>query len=237
MKTIICLSGMILLLSGTLRAQNPGVIRVKGGPNWQRSVPLGERYRYPQFKNGKITYTSGQTATGRLNYNILIGEMQFIDIKGDTLSLANETTVREVEVGESRFRYDPKFGFIEVISEHPAASLTMKPVFKTVRAEKNGGYNQSSGTSAISQYKSFIGSNGQLSRLEQEGDLLLEKDVVYLMVDRNNRFYRLNRATVLKTFPKSRSEIDAFLKAESIDFKKEADLKKLLQFCSSLSNY
>lgn len=219
-----------------LWAQPAPILRIKGGPNWQRSVPMQERYRYPQFRAGTITYLNGQTAEGRFNYNILVGEMQFIDAKGDTMALANETTIRSVQVAETAFRYDDRYGFLEVVADYQPVKLAMKPIFKTVRAEKNGAYNQSSGTSSITQYKSFIGRTGQLSRLEQEGDVLLEKDVLYLMIDQNNRFYRLNKGSILKVFPKNKAEIEAYLKAEPIDFKKPEDLKKLLQFCSALSS-
>ncbi|RAK02814.1 hypothetical protein LX87_00934 [Larkinella arboricola] len=235
MKTILLMIGIGLFHSAVLWAQTAPTIRVKGGPNWQRSVPFEERYRYPQFRTGTITYRNGLAATGRFNYNILIGEMQFIDAKGDTLALANENTIRAVQVAQTTFVYDQKYGFMEVTADYNTVKLAMKPIFKTVRAEKNGAYNQSSGTSSITQYKSFIGSTGQLARLEQEGDLLLEKEVVYLVIDPNNRFYRLSRGSILKIFPKNKSAIEAYLKAESIDFKKEADLKKLLQFCSELS--
>ncbi|MGA0560317.1 hypothetical protein ACO2Q8_26875 [Larkinella sp. VNQ87] len=233
MKALLCTLGT-LLLPLSLWAQQTAIIRIKGGPNWQRSVPLSDRYRFPQFQTGTITYTTGQSASGRFNYNVLLGEMQFLDPKGDTLSLANEQTVRQVQVGESRFHYDPKIGFVEILADYNPIRLAFKPIFKTVRAEKNGAYNQSSGTSSIAQYKSFIGSSGQLSRLEQEGDLLLEKDVLYGLIDQNNRFDKINRSTILKRFSKHKTAIEAYLKAESIDFKKEDDLRKLLQFCSTL---
>ncbi|MFD1145204.1 hypothetical protein ACFQ4C_29000 [Larkinella insperata] len=236
MKTILLIVAMGFFNPVRLWAQTLPTIRVKGGPNWQRSVPFPERYRYPDFRTGTLTYLNGLTATGRFNYNILIGEMQFIDPRGDTLALANETTIRSVQVAEVAFLYDQKYGFMEVTAEYLPVKLAMKPIFKTVRAEKNGAYNQSSGTSSITQYKSFVGSTGQLARLGQEGDLLLEKDVVYLVIDQNNRFHRLSKGTILKIFSKNKSAIEAYLKTESIDFKKERDLRKLLQFCSELSS-
>ncbi|GAB3316647.1 hypothetical protein GCM10027299_07150 [Larkinella ripae] len=236
MKAVLVIALIGLLGVSELQAQKNGILRIKGGPNWQHSVPMPDRYRYPQFREGKVEYRNGQSAAGRFNYNILIGEMQFIDPKGDTLSLANETLVRSVQLAETGYRYDPKYGFVELLADYSAVRLAFKPIFKTLRAEKNGAYNQSSGTSSITQYKSFIGGSGQLSRLEQEGDLLLEKDVVYLMIDQNNRFYRISKSAVLKLFSKSRSAIEDYLKAESIDFKKEEDLKRLLQFCSTLTS-
>lgn len=224
----------IISVSG-LQAQHKGTIRIKGGPNWQQSVPIQERYRFDQFRDGKITYLNGISATGRFNYNILIGEMQFINPRGDTLSLANENTVLWIQVAEKSYRYDIQYGYIEVLEDYKSVKFAFKPIFKTVRAEKYGAYNQSSGTSSITQYKSFIGSSGQLSRLEQEGDLLLEKDIVYFLIDKNNRIHKITKSTVLKVFANSKPAIETYLKTQSIDFKKEDDLKKLLQFCSTLS--
>ncbi|MFC5410971.1 hypothetical protein ACFPMF_16750 [Larkinella bovis] len=235
MKTSLLILGLGLLNATLLRAQDFGILRIKGGPNWQQSVPIRDRYRYEQFRQGIIAYGNGQRATGQLNYNILIGEMQFIVPNGDTLAVDNESTIRAIQIGENSFRYDPKYGFMEIRADFQPILLVFKPIFKTIRAEKNGGYNQSSGTSSISQYKSFIGSSGQLSRLEQEGDLLLEKDMLYGMIDQNNRFHKLTRSTVLKVFAKHKPLIETYLKTEMIDFKKEGDLKKLLHFCSTLS--
>ncbi|GAB3264118.1 hypothetical protein GCM10027347_30990 [Larkinella harenae] len=234
MRISLVILGIGLFNVTLLRAQDFGVVRIKGGPNWQQSVPLQDRYRYAQFRPGTIAYVNGQRATGPLNYNILIGEMQFIGPRGDTLAVANESTIRAIQIDETSFRYDPRYGFVEIRADYPTVLLAFKPLFKTVRAEKNGGYNQSSGTSSITQYKSFVGSSGQLSRLEQEGDLLLEKDVLYGLIDQNNRFHKITKSTVLKLFWKHKPAIEAYLKTEVIDFKKEADLKKLLHFCSTL---
>ncbi|WP_234734695.1 hypothetical protein [Tellurirhabdus bombi] len=233
MKAILLTIGIGLMSAANLWAQQ--IIRVKGGQNWQKSIPLEERYRYRQFLPGKITYLKGEPATGRLNFNILLGEMQFIDARGDTLSLANEQAIKEIQVGENAFAYDSKNGYVEIIAAHKTVKMGVKPVFKTVRGEKNGGYGQSSGTSSITQYKSFAGSNGQLARLEQPGDLLLEKDVIYLLIDQNNRFYKFTKASLLKIYAKYKSELEAYLKAQNPDFKKEEDLKKLLLFCADLT--
>lgn len=159
MKTRLLILGIGLLNATLLRAQDVGILRIKGGPNWQQSVPIRDRYRYEQFRQGIITYNNGQRASGQLNYNILIGEMQFIAPKGDTLAVANEHTIRAIQIGENSFRYDPKYGFMEIRADFQPILLVFKPIFKTIRAEKNGGYQQSSGSSSITQYKSFIGSS------------------------------------------------------------------------------
>ena len=47
-----------------------------------------------------FVYRNGVSGAGQLNYNRLLGEMQFIDPKGDTMALADEQNVAHVTIGQ-----------------------------------------------------------------------------------------------------------------------------------------
>ncbi|MEZ0607567.1 hypothetical protein ACAW74_03575 [Fibrella sp. WM1] len=231
MKTRWLLIGIGLLTSHTLRAQT--TIRVKGGANWQKAIPAAQRYRYGEFRPGTITFINGTSATGRLNYNLLLGEMQFVNPAGDTLSLADEYNIQAIHLGETMYVYDVRNGYLDVLAEYGTLKLTSKLLLKPVPTDKTGGYGQSSGTSSIAQYRSFAGANGQLTRLEQPGDLLLKKVEEYLIVDANKRVHRTTEAAILKLFARHKSALRAYIEAQNIDFRSEEDLRKLLSYASS----
>ena len=108
MKTILLLAGACLAPGLTAAAQTDGPIRVKAGEEVSKAIPAGQRYRYEGFQPESIKYLSGTVSNGRLNYNLLLGEMQFIDPEGDTLSLAGETTLDHVRVGMTCFITTPR---------------------------------------------------------------------------------------------------------------------------------
>lgn len=240
MKTIGFIIVVGVIVGGNVLAQAPTVIRVKGGIGREKSVPFSERYRYDQFREGKVLFQNGAAASAKFNYNILLGEMQFIDPKGDTLALADEPVVRMVGVDglslrQDLFMFDQAKGYLEVIADYRAARLAVKQGLKTVKNEKRTGYDQSSGASAITTYQYHAAGNASIAKLDAKGDLLLIKDKSYFIIDQNNRFHPANRASILKVFAKHRDQINAYLANEAIDFNKEDDLKKLLTYCSDLT--
>ncbi|KAA9349986.1 hypothetical protein [Larkinella humicola] len=241
MKTILFAVGIGFVTPCTLQAQSSDVIRIKGGSGGEKAVSVPVRYRYDQFCAGKVIYRNGTMATARFNYNILLGEMQFINASGDTLALANEPVVRQVDLSEPTsagaprqtvFLYDPKKGYLEVLADHTTLKLVVKQGLKMARNEKAGGYDQSSGTAATTTYQSYSSGNTSVSKLDWKGDLVVIKGRDYFIIDRNDRSYPLNKASLLKVFAKHRQQVLAYLETESINFKQEDDLKKLLNYCS-----
>lgn len=217
-----------------LRAQETKVIRVKAGADARQVIPVAERYRYPVFQQGRITYYNGTSANTRLNYSILLGEMHFIDSKGDTLALANEQTIKQIVIQDHTFYYGARAGFLEEVAVYDPYKLAIKQEMRIVSSERLGGYNQSTGVSAIRTYKSFAGVNGQVQRLDIQGDILLAKDSAYYLIDANELVFKADRSGFMKVFAKKKKEIDAYLKENELDMKKEKDIRQLLLFGSRL---
>ena len=220
----------------SLLAQDADLFRVKSGETVEETIPVVQQYRYATFRNGNVSFYNGSTATARLNYNILLGEMQFIDITGDTLSLAEEHTIRYIRIGENTFYYDPRYGYVEVVAEYPAVRLGRQPSFLAVLKEKKSAYGQSTGVSSIRSYNSYATGNSRLQKLDPKGDVLVAKQVTYFLVDHNHRIHRASKSSLMKLFSHQKRAIGDYLKAEAIDFDQEEDLRQLLQFCSALDS-
>lgn len=233
MKSLL-LSLLFVAAGLALQAQDVKVIRVKAGTDARKVIPVAERYRFPVFQPGTIYYYNGTTADARLDYSILLGEMHFIDLKGDTLALADEHTIKLIQIRDHSFYYSPKIGFLEVAGDYEPYRLAIKQEMKVVSSERMGGYNQSTGASAIRTYKSFATANGQVQRLEIQGDILMAKEVSYFLIDANRLVFKADRAGFMKVFQKYKKQVGTYLKENSLDLKQEKDLRQLLLFCSQL---
>lgn len=209
-------------------------IRVKADANVTSAIPMADRYRYPQFMTGNVVYRNGVAGAGQLNYNRLLGEMQFIDSKGDTMALADEQNVAHVTIGSNRFYVNPGKGCPEVIADHGGVKLAKQVVLKSMRTEKKVAYGQSSGASSVATVQPYS-NNSSVHRIESTGDQMVREEVSYFLVDQNDRYYLMNKSAMFKVFPKHKKAIDAYLKENPTQFAEEADLRKLIQFCSELS--
>ena len=230
---IICLL-LLLIIIGVpeVWAQEEDRIRVKVGDNIESHDFAAAAYRYPVFKEAVIHYTTGGLAQGKLNYHQILSEMHFIGPKGDTLALDNLYLVKFVAIGNTKFYYDPeKKGFGEEIADFKTVKLLIKHKYKPSDKEKGGAYGTYSNTSATRTYGTYA-ANGQIQRLNPNEYLVYAKMASYFIADQNNQFFPANKASVLKIFNKQKAAVEKFIKENRIDFQKEADLKKLLSFCT-----
>lgn len=234
MRKVVCLIGVFWCSHYHLLAQDAEILRVKSEEDIAEVIPADVKYRYSEFRTGNISFYNGRSSAAKLNYNILLGEMQFLDRKGDTLSLADEHTIKIIMIGEDVFYYDGRFGYLEVVKDYHPIKLALNQTLQTVTSEKGSAYGQSSGVSSIKTINFYSTDNSQVQILKQKGDILLTKKASYFLVDQNNRCHKLNKSSILKVFADHKRAIKDYLKEASINFNKEEDLKKLLQFCDAL---
>lgn len=234
MKTIGWCCVLFFSLSHLAQAQSSKPVRVKSGDEVGRALSAEEKYRYPLFQKGKVTYLNGTFTAATFNYNLLLGEVQFINKGGDTLTLGREPALLSILIGETPFVYSHPDGYLEVVADFPSLKLGKHQKMVPAGMEKVGAYEQSTGASAIRNTTSIVGSNSQTYILEPKGDMLFSKLEAYYLIDQNNAFHKADKAAVLRMFPQHKKAISDYLKEHSPDLKKEEDLKTLLRFCTSL---
>lgn len=226
----ICLSGSSLVQA----QQAASTFRVKAGESPVKVIPLEHQYRYPLFQEGKVIYMNGNFTAATFNYSNLLGEVQFITPKGDTMALAGEPSLVSVLVGESVYMHNQEEEFLEVVAEFDAVKLGKRQKLEFAGADKVGAYGQASGASSIRNTSTVIGSNSQRYTLEQKGDVVFSEKVAYFLIDERNQFHKVTKPSIIKLFPKHRKAINGYLKEHSPDLNDEEDLKKLLQFTTKL---
>jgi hypothetical protein len=235
MKAKVLLLLLFFITCDHLSAQEAKTFRVKAGEVPEKAIPNSDKYRYKTFLAGSVLYKNDKSSPAKLNYNHLLNEMQMITPKGDTLSLANEIAIKQVNVGDNFFYYDIEHGYVELLADYAPEKLAVRRIMKVIRSEKTGGYGQSSGVSSIRNISMIPGSNSQVFKLQTPGDLVLATDVSYYIIDQNSRFHLVTKSNIIRLFSGHKKVIDKFMKDNRIHVNKEEDLKKLLQFCTQLT--
>jgi hypothetical protein len=230
--------GVVLLIifmsqATSVFAQDSQYYRLKSGADPAKSLPVKDKYQYPAFLLGKLHYKNGSFSQAAFNYNRLLGEMHFINGKGDTLALTDDPAIQSVSLGPDLFCFEFPKTFWRVIAEFPTVKIVGKEILVLIDAEKQGGYGQSTGTSSIRNTSYLSNANGSLARLNTQSDLLLSRKSEYGLMDQNNRFYIPKQGVIVSLFPQKKQDIKKYLQETPINFKELPDLQKLLTFCST----
>jgi hypothetical protein len=220
-----------LLLTTSISAQTKKNITVKAGNKIADVLSLGDIFYFPQFTFGQVFFKDGTKAEAKLNYNHLVDEMQFIDSKKDTLSLANENTIRFIAVDKDTFFYNN--GYHRLILQSEGIKLTHRQVWTLGDVKKIGAFNQANSTGAITTFSSLEGKGGSYHLVQNE-DIDIRKAEQYFLGDRYNQFSLANKKNVLDLYSKDQQTIKTYFKENKVDFSKLEDLEKLTRFLSQL---
>ena len=215
-------------------AQDSTIV-IKAGMSVNESVSMKDLYQYPQFVYGKLFFKPGDSAIARFNYNKLFDEMQFIDFKGDTLSIANAATIRLIRINNDVFyhNHDEDDGYVKLIKDTNGIKLAVKETLKVSGKTKIGAYDMANPTSAIDSYGKLIDQRGVYNLVPRE-DLTLVKKNQYYFGDKYNLFVLATRKNLLRHFSEKSGTLNAYLKEKNVNLNSREDLEKLLQFLAAL---
>lgn len=220
----------ILIVHLELLAQDSTYITIKTGSKVGDVLPLREIYYYPEFTKGEVFFKDGTTATVKMNYTRLFDQMLFINTKGDTLALAEEKTIKFINILKDTFYYDE--GYIRIIDDNDFVKLAEKEVWEVADIKKTGTHNTYS-TPGVTSVKSFRdGNDANRNSLTLNEDIVLRKETQYFIGDEYNHFVRAGKKKLMQLFPKEQRNIETYLKENKVDFNKKDDLEKLFQFLS-----
>ena len=224
---------LLLLFPGWIFAQERQIIEVGSGDDLNEKVSTHLQYLFPEFTNGEVFFRNAPKASGVLNYNMLVGEMQFIHSEG-VMALADVRNVTMISINNRKFYPYNNREFSEELLSTDKAQLRVRRKGTTVNYAQRGAFGTSSSTSSISSYSSISSGDRQYD-LSVMGDILITLRYFYYLVGSNGKYIEIkNVKTFTKQFPAHRAQIEAFAKEHNIRFDREADLKALLVYCSEL---
>jgi hypothetical protein len=198
---------------------------VKAGTKVLDYFPVGERYLYPEFKEGQIIFKNGSINKARLNYNFVLGEIVFNQGK-DTLAINRKKELRECIVDQDTFLYDN--GFMKLIhSGNVRVGFKQYVKFKDVL--KKGAMGTTARGASIDSYNSMT-AIGNLYDLVPDEDIELQKMKEYFISYSFSSFVQFRKKFVLDLFPQHTDEIKSYLKSYKVDYDSEKDLMRLADY-------
>ena len=224
---------LVLLLPVWVAAQNRQVVEVATGENLSERVSTQFQFLFPEFTNGDVFY-KGHKGSGKLNYNMLIGEMQFME-NNQVKALSNVRDVIVLNIDNRRFYPFNDKEFTEELMTTGKYHLRVRRKGNVAQHSKKGAYGMDSSTSAITSYSSISSDNRQYDLAVAEKVLITLNNFYYLVGPNGKHTLIKNVKTFTKQFPAHRAQIEEFAKEQRIRFDNETDLKTLLEFCSKIS--
>ena len=232
MKRLLLFIFIFISYAGLL-AQDSTYITIKSGGRVDEGLTSAEIYHYPQFTKGEVFFKDGTKASAKMNYTRLFDQMLFIDRKGDTLALANETTIKFIALDQDTFYYDE--GYIRIIGDNHSVKLAEKQIWAVADIRKPGPHNTSTSTIGVTSVRTFRQGNDVVrNHLTLDEDIVLRKEIWYYFGDEYNDFVRAGKKGLFELFNKKQRSIENYLKENKVNFDKKDDIEKLFQFVSKL---
>ncbi len=183
-------------------------------------------YLYPNFIQGVVYKRDDRFSNARLNYNSLLGEMQFINPAGDTLSLADENIIKSIVVKNDTFYYDKVC--LKLVADYGEVKLASRQFIDFANRQKIGGHGELTSAS-LKTYTAIVGDIDTKELIPNE-ILTLAKYQAFFVGDKFNHFKVVNKKNLLEIFGNKEKELQKYLKENSVNFYNEEDIKKLIVF-------
>ena len=188
--------------------------------------------------DGRVQFKNGPFTQGKMNYNVLLGQMQFIDPHtGGILSLANVDQVSAVTINGKRFiPAGIREEFMEMIVVEEIG-LAIRYKGDAISVSKEGAYGSvSTAVSGSSSYSTISPGDHALTQKLTIREQIAVKlfSFCYLVKDGKPIVIKGVR-TFVSTYPKDKSAaINAYVNDHKINFNSREGLIELTQFANSL---
>ncbi len=216
----LCLNGL------NVAAQKIKTFKINPGQKITEVVLNQDIYLYPDFINGTVYKRDDRFSNASLNYNSLLGEMQFITPAGDTLSLADENIIRSIVVNNDTFYYDKVC--LKLVADYGEVKLASRQFIDFTNRQKIGGHGELTSAS-LKTYTAIVG-DIDTKELTPNEIITLAKYQVLFIGDRFNHFKTVNKKNLLEIFANKEKELQKYLKENSVNFYNEEDIRKLIVF-------
>ena len=225
---------LLLLFPILAAAQNDEVIDIASGELLNEKVSSNVQYVFPEFLAGQVHFADGKRSANLLNYNVLIGEMHFVDNE-DVLAFPDLSDILIVVVNKRRFFPFNKTEFCEEIYAIDDVRLCVRRKGRVMEKSKTGAYGMETSASSVKSYSSIGNSgDGRQHSIQVSGKVKVSVDNFYYFLNKGKYIQIKNEKSIIKQFPGHNAKIEAFVKEHKINIKDEDDLKELIAYCIDL---
>jgi hypothetical protein len=220
---------LIILFPTFLCAQIVKTVVVEAGTKVTDYFSASEHYRYPGFIPGEVFFKNGKSNKLLLNYDIIFGEIVFIQGK-DTLSITKKKEIKYIAAIDT-FYFDKGF-YIELV--RGGNILTgVRNYVKLNNVLKEGAFGTTARNASVDTYSNIAKDNRAFDLVPAE-DLELRMIRDYWISGPVVDFTEYNRKNVLKMFPGKEDQIKAYLKNSKVDFDSVEDVLRFTDFLKTL---
>lgn len=218
----------LLIFSGHLQSQE--IVLQTSTPD---TINPNSMYKYPDFLKGILHYKDGSSAAARFNVNMLLDEVQFINMKGDTLSLTDQGIIDNIVIGDHTYYFSK--GAIEVIKSYKPVQLGVNHKIVIKVKNQRGAYGESLETNSVTDVRVLILYNTATS-LEVNKNIQLTKVKEYYFVSDKSLILPATKNNLYKVFREhNQKALSAYLSDNKVNFRKEEDLCRLLSYCEQIT--
>lgn len=187
-------------------------------------------FLFPEFSRATIKLKAGNEYAATINYNLVDEEMVFL--QGDTyMVLSDPLEIDTITTGGRIFVPFSK-GFYELIY-HDSLMVFMQHKSNVEPVGKPGAYGTTSQTSTGYHRQLLYGPIGSV-KLSLPDNLKVTADDQYWVTKNKEMEKFYNKKQFLKIFKDKEQELNKYFNAQKVDFKKQEDVVKLVDYCAKL---
>ena len=195
---------------------------------------IGNGMIFQNFEKGRVVFKTGTIYSANLNYNMMQEQMVFLNPDSTIMAIANPLEVAVVIIGERRFLpVSAKGDFYEEIQAGKGSFFVQRKAVM-LSAGKAAGYGGYSQTSSVSSYGS-IEINGTPVKLKPNEKFMMKTDSIFYLKSGNSYKKFFSAKALGKLFKGHESEIEEYANTQAINFRKTADVARIVEYGYSLS--
>ncbi len=215
---------MIMCICAGLHAQ----VYQRKTLNSGESISDKSYYLFPSFINGTVKFKKGGSLVAKLNFNLLISVMQFINEKNDTLEISKPNEIDSIIIEGHSFFFNN--GYYEVLASGDSVKLVVlrKSSCMPVKTGAMGLTDHiGAGNQTVTSLETYLGER----KLTMSEDVEVTEEADYLLVNANGEMIKADKTGFKEFFPAKADDIQSYIKHHKIKFSKEEDIQKLFGYC------
>ena len=229
LKTFVLIISSGLVVTTGLSAQKSRTVKVAAGLKVEDCIPFQERFRYPEFTTGTVFFKNGTTIEVKLNYNLMMREMEYLKGK-DTLAIANQNDIQQIIISGTVFIVNK--GYLELIY-NGKVTIGINQFYNLMDVRKKDPYGDIGSGAATDTYSS-IHTGGQYYKLTANQDRIFQKVAEYYLQIPSGNWVRFNKKKVKQMFPQHKKAIATYLKSSKVNFYSREDLIRFAEYLGEL---
>jgi hypothetical protein len=229
LKNIFCY--LFAFIATIAEAQDLKTYTVQPGQRVYDAVPAAERYTTPEFPTGLVQFRNNRVGGGRMSYNKLLAAVEFIDERGDTLTLSNPGEIRWIKIGADSFFVDKIY--LQKLDRKGQIILAKSEVIIISNHRRIGAMGQATDAS-VDAFTTLSSSGRALRDMTAQELLTYKQHITYFLGDQHGIFKQANQKNLSAMFGNHKKDLERYLDDAKPNFFKEEDMRGLLDFLATL---